>query len=419
VIGSRAGYTLVLRLMLPFALLRLLMRARRERGYLRHLPERFGRYDSRPRGPLLWVHAVSVGETRAAQPLIERLAARHPGHRILLTHMTPTGRATGEQLYGDRVERCYLPYDFPGGVARFLDHFRPVAGVLMETEVWFNLIHACRERGIALHLVNARLSERSRRRYARMPGLACTGLNELASIAAQTASDAQRFESLGARNVLVAGNVKFDIRAPETMIALGDRWRIEWGADRPIWLAASTREGEEALILDALERIDAPGLLAVVVPRHPQRFDDVAALVERRGFALQRRSAGGAVAPQTRVLLGDSMGEMFAYYRACDVAFVGGSLLPFGSHNLLEPCSVGRPVVVGPSNFNFAEATRDAVEAGAAVRVEDVAGLASTVAALLRDPARCEAMGAAGESFMRRHQGAAERLVELIQVPAG
>ncbi len=416
-IRTRFGYTLLLCALLPRALLRLVLRSRREPGYLRHLAERFGRYSIPATGPTVWVHAVSVGETRAVQPLVERLAQRYPGHRILLTHMTPTGRATGEELYGDRVMRCYLPYDFPGAMARFLDHFRPVVGVLMETEIWFNLIHACHVRGVPLFLANARLSARSMRRYGRAAALAESGMNKLAAIAAQTQDDAGRFRALGARNVVVMGNMKFDVAPPDALVARGRQWRHAWGTHRPVFVAASTREGEEALLVDVLDRIDVPGLLTVIVPRHPQRFDEVAALIERRGYACQRRSRGDAIAGDTRVLLGDSMGEMFAYYAAADVAFVGGSLLPFGAHNLLEPCAVGRPVVIGPSDYNFAEAARDAVGAGAVVRVRDATALAREVMALLLDPARREAMGAAGIEFTRRHHGATERLLELMRLP--
>ena len=412
---ARFGYTLLLYLLLPRVAVHLLLRARKQPAYLRHLGERFGFYREDARAPVLWIHAVSVGETRAAQPLIESLRRSHPGHRILLTHMTPTGRETGEQLFGDTVTRCYLPYDFPFAVRRFLDHFAPVAGVLMETEIWFNLIDACRQRRIPLYLGNARLSERSHRRYARVARLARISLRGLAAIAAQSEADAERLRSLGAEAPVVTGNVKFDISPPAPLLQLGRRWREDFGAERPVLLAASTREGEETLLLDALDRLEVARALLVIVPRHPQRFDEVAQLLEQRAISFQRRSAATRVAPGVRVLLGDSMGEMFAYYAACDLAFIGGSLLPYGGQNLIEACAAGAPVIVGPYVYNFEEAARLAVDAGAALQVEDAPQAMREATRLLRDTAARRAMAQAGIDFSRRHQGATERLLALLR----
>ena len=409
-------YTLLLYLLLPYVLLRLAWRARRQPGYLRHLPERFGRYAPGPEGPYVWVHAVSVGETRAAEPLIEALRGKYPQCRILLTHMTPTGRETGETLFGAAVERCYLPYDYPGAVARFLDRFRPRAGILMETEIWPNLVRACRARSIPLCLANARLSEKSYAGYRRFAGLARESLAGFAAIAAQSADDAQRFAALGAGGVRVTGSVKFDVTPPPAQLERGRALRRDLGAMRPVLLAASTREGEEAQLLDALDTAAIPGLLTVIVPRHPQRFEEVARLVEARSLPLQRRSDNAAVAPATRVVLGDSMGEMFAYYAACDVAFVGGSLLPLGGQNLIEACAVGKPVLIGPSTYNFAEAVELAVRAGAAVQVSDAAALVKEAGRLLRDPAAARRMGEAGLAFCAAHRGATKRVLELIQL---
>ncbi|MBM3358539.1 MAG: 3-deoxy-D-manno-octulosonic acid transferase [Betaproteobacteria bacterium] len=413
---TRVVYTLLLYCALPYVLLRLLWRARRQPGYLEHVAERFGRYGARADGPTLWLHAVSVGETRAAEPLIRALSARYPDHRILLTHMTPTGRETGEQLYGDRVMRGYLPYDFPGAVARFLDHFQPKLGVLMETELWPNLIHACRERGVPVHLVNARLSEKSLAGYLRFPGITRAALGGLAAVAAQTGEDAARLSNLGAANVVVTGNVKFDIAPSHDKVELGRAWRGLYGKARPVLLAASTRDGEEALVLDALDAIEAPGLLTVIVPRHPQRFEEVAALLAARRFRFQRRSENAVIAPDTQIVLGDSMGEMFAYYAACDVAFVGGSLLPLGGQNLIEACAVGKPVVVGPSTYNFAEAVQGAVAAGAAVQVRDTADLARVAGRLLLDREAARRMAQAALVFANVHRGATARVLELIQL---
>ena len=412
---SRLLYTLMLYAMLPLALMRLVWRARRQRGYLHHVAERFGFFPGRSRAePLLWIHAVSVGETRAAEPLVNAMCARYPQHRILITHMTPTGRATGEQLYADRVERCYLPYDYPGGVQRFLAHYRPVAGVLMETEIWPNLIHAAAARGTPLYLVNARLSEKSYARYRRYPRLTGDALRGLACIAAQTEDDVRRFTALGARRVSVMGSLKFDVVPPADMLALGKEWRARYGG-RPVLLAASTRAGEEELLLDALDTLGIARVLLVIVPRHPDRFGEVAALLDRHGIAYQRRSANERTRAATRVVLGDSMGEMFAYYAACDVAYVGGSLLPYGSQNLIEACAVGKPVLLGPHTYNFAEAAELAIAAGAALRVADADELMKAAQRVLADPRIAARMGEAGLRFCRAHQGATLRALELMR----
>lgn len=412
----RLLYTLLLHLLLPFVLARLAWRARRQRGYLEHVSERFGYYTRDTSGPVIWVHAVSVGETRAAEPLIEALRARHPQHRILLTHMTPTGRATGEALFGESVIRCYLPYDYPWAVDRFLARFQPQAGILMETEVWPNLIQACRGQGIPLTLANARLSDKSFARYRRFARLARASFAGFAAVAAQSEDDARRLAELGAGNVRVTGSVKFDVAPPPPQLDLGRAWRRGYGEARPVLLAASTREGEEALLLDALQEIGVPGLLLVIVPRHPQRFDEVERLLAARGIRFQRRSDNAVIESGTRIVLGDSMGEMFAYYCACDVAVIGGSVLPFGGQNLIEACAVGKPVLIGPSTYNFAEAAERAVQAGAAIQVPDAGALAREAGRLLRDTAAARRMGQAGLAFCAAHRGATARVLELIHL---
>lgn len=419
---ARLLYTLAIHALLPWAVLHLLWRARRQPEYLRHWRERFGGFRLRPPGPLIWIHAVSVGETRAAQPLIAALKARYPDHRILLTHMTPTGRATSQALFGDAVDRIYLPYDTPWAMRRFLRHFRPAIGLVMETELWPNLIAACRAQGMPLLLVNARLSAKSARRYARFPRLTRTALEGLAAVAAIGADDAARLRTLGADDAAVFGNMKFDIEPPAAQLELGKAFRARFG-ERPVFLCASTREGEEALILDAWQRKlgageAAPAPLLVIVPRHPQRFAEVAQLVEARGLTLQRRSDDAPVAAHTRVWLGDSMGELFAYYAAAGdngIACVGGSLLDYGSQNLIEPCAVGVPVLIGQSTFNFAEAARDALAAGAARQVGDADELVEAALALLADASRRAAMAEAGRTFAARHRGATARTLALIE----
>ena len=411
---ARCAYTLLSYLLLPYALLHLVVRGRKQPAYLKHVGERFGFYALTPAKPVIWLHAVSVGETRAAQPLVKALRKAYPEHQILLTHMTPTGRETSEQLFGEGVLRCYLPYDFPQAVKRFLLHFKPVAGVLLETEIWFNLIHLCKRANIPLYLVNARLSEKSAARYSAFRNLVGAGLKELTAVAAQTESDAERLRALGANTVQVTGNLKFDIRPPFFALELGRELRSNFGA-RPVFLAASTRVGEEELVLQAVSAANISGLLSVIVPRHPQRFDEVAALLERRGIRFQRRSEEKAAANDTQVVLGDSMGEMFAYYAACDVAFVGGSLLPLGGQNLLEACAMGKPVLIGPHTFNFADASELAVQAGAAERVQDAAGLGLALKILFADEQKRKKMGEAGRAFCAAHQGATQKILNLIR----
>ncbi len=408
---ARALYGLAVLLLLPFALARLAWRARRQPGYLDHVGERLG--GVRPSGgaPVIWIHAVSVGETRAAAPLVARLARDHPHARILLTHMTPTGRATGVELFGDRVDRAWLPWDAGFAVRRFLDRARPAFGILLETEIWPALLAECRRRGIPVCLVNARLSARSARGYARLGSLAREALGHLDGVAAQTADDAARLGSLGAKAVEVTGNIKFDLEVPADTASRGAALRERLGAGRRICLVGSTRDGEEALLVAAIE---AAGLdddiLMVFVPRHPQRFDEVAALLEGRCGPVARRSRGEAVPAGARYALGDSMGEMLAYCAAADVVVVGGSFLPFGGQNLIEPCAVGRPVLFGPHTFNFEAAAEAAIDRGAGLRARDAAHAVAMAKDLLADPARRERMGADALAFARENRGALGRL---------
>lgn len=411
----RLLYAACLYLLSPAILLRLAWRARRQPEYLARVGERFGFYGKIGAGnrmPLIWVHAVSVGETRAAQPLIEALQAAWPSHRILLTGMTPTGRAAGREVFGDRVIQAYLPYDLPDAVGRFFRHFKPEFGILMETEIWPNLLAAAAQREIPVLLVNARLSERSARGYARFGALTRPAFGRLAAVAAQTAADGERLAALSAPQVAVCGNLKFDVEPPASRLAEGRAWRDEIG-QRPVWLAASTREGEEGPLLDAWLRRPANQALLVLVPRHPQRFGEVAALLEQRGVRWQRRSIALPDAG-TQVWLGDSMGEMAAYYAMADVAFIGGSLAPLGGQNLIEAAACGSPVLVGPHTFNFLRATEDAIAAGAALRVADAEALVDTVQRLLENPAELAAMRAACAAFAAAHRGATQRTLALI-----
>ncbi|GIZ53266.1 lipid IV(A) 3-deoxy-D-manno-octulosonic acid transferase [Noviherbaspirillum aridicola] len=416
---ARLLYSVAWWLALPLVLARLWWRGRREPGYRQHLGERFGIYRQRINAPVIWVHAVSVGETRAAEPLVNALLAAWPDHAILLTHMTATGRATGASLFGrhgGRVVQSFLPYDTGLMVGRFLRHFRPRLCILMETEVWPNLMAQCARHAVPVALVNARLSERSLAKARRLPGLMGEAAAGMACVAAQTDADADRLRRFGTPNVHVTGNLKFDVEPPAAMLAAGAALRTRIG-ERPVFLCASTREGEEVLLLDAWRARDRGTSLLLLVPRHPQRFDEVAQEVAARGLRMARRStlADAPLAPEVQVLLGDSMGEMFAYYAASDVAHIGGSVLPFGGQNLIEACAVGKPVLLGPHTFNFAAASEDAIAAGAALRLADAQQIVDAADRLLRSPAQREEMGHAAAAFAQQHRGATRRTIALLR----
>lgn len=415
---SRFLYSLLLYLMLPFTPLKLLWRGIRQPEYRQHWAERYGFYDAKPQQPVIWLHCVSLGETRAAAPLVRALMAQYPQHRILLTHATPTGREAGEQLFGDQVDRVYLPYDTPDAVARFLDHFQPKIGLLMETELWFNLIAGCKARGIPVLLVNARLSERSARGYAKVAGLSREGLRNLSAVAAQTEQDAERLQALGAQGVTISGNLKFDVKPPADAEMQGLALRQILGIGRPVFLAASTRDGEEALILDAVRQSDIPDLLTIIVPRHPQRNDDVARLLNQRGIPFMRKSTLSAeqttIPPAYKVVLGDTMGEMFTYYAACDLALIGGSLLPFGGQNPIEAFAMKKPVIIGQHTFNFDWVAGEAVRYGGARRVNNPVELTEALYALFRDEGARQKMGLAAYVFSQSAGGATHRTLQLI-----
>jgi 3-deoxy-D-manno-octulosonic-acid transferase len=408
---ARFLYTLAGSALLPLLPLRLWWRGRREPGYRLAWGERFGRYRTLAPSAVWWVHAVSVGETRAALPLLQRLRRVYPEVSIVLTHMTATGRETGHALYGDTVEQVWLPYDVPFAVDAFLAHFRPLAGFLLETELWPNLIARAATRQTPVYLVNARLSARSAARYARFAALTKPMLARLAGVAAQSPADEARLAALGASSTIVTGNLKFDVTVPDSARALGAEFALRFGAARPVWVAASTREGEEALLLDALARSPLPAeTLLVIVPRHPQRFAAVAELLRERSIPYARRSDNTPIPADVRVVLGDSMGELLPYYAASNLAFVGGSLLPLGGQNLIEPLALGTPVLVGPHTFNFAEASAGAVSAGAAEIVADADALVAKAREILADPVRRQNMSEAARAFHATHQGAADRL---------
>jgi 3-deoxy-D-manno-octulosonic-acid transferase len=395
----RKLYTALLRIALPLVLARLWWRGRREPGYRSAVAERFGFYPTEQKAKVLWIHAVSVGEARAAAPLVRALHEMLPEHGILMTCTTAAGRETLKQLYGESVIAAYLPYDFPRAVQRFLEHFRPCLGVLMETEIWPNLLALCAEYHVPVLLANARMSERSARGYRRWRRLTGPAFASLAAACAQSAEDARRLSGLGVREVSVSGNLKFDVQPDAGQLAAGRAWRAALG--RPVLLLASTRDGEEALLLKEIPR--EGGLLVLIVPRHPQRFDEVAQMADAR------RTRQEMPARHPRIHRGDTMGEMAIYYAASDVALIGGSFLPLGGQNLIEALAAGTPVVVGPSMFNFAEATRLALEAGAALQAPDAASAVRQALELLGDERRRAAMASAGRELCLAHRGATER----------
>jgi 3-deoxy-D-manno-octulosonic-acid transferase len=426
----RRIYTLLHFAALPLILVRLWWRGFAEHRYRKNIAERFGSIDlptletiednGRTCHKLVWIHAVSVGETRASHPIVLMLRHQLPDHVILLTHMTPTGRRTGKALFRDETLRSYLPYDVPFAVNRFLDHVKPRFGLIMETEVWPNVIAGCQHRKIPLFLVNARLSERSLKRYQRFESLAREAFTGLSGVCAQTRADADRLRALGVTNMVVTGNVKFDFQVSDQSVGLGDALRKIFGEERGIWVAGSTREGEEEMLLDAIEAIGLPqGALTVIVPRHPQRFEDVANLLNARGLPFLRRSDNVVVPASVNYVLGDSMGEMFSYYTASDAVLMGGSLRRLGGQNLIEPLAVGRPVIVGPHTFNFSEATELAIEAGAALRVEDAKGAIAAVGKLLTDRDTRDAMGHAGLTFAEANRGAVHLTLDWINKQTG
>ena len=411
------AYSALWWLLLPAVLVRLWWRGRKEAGYRRYIAERFG-FCRKFSCPLIWIHAVSVGETRAAEPLIRALLKQYPQYQILLTHMTPTGRATGAELFGKdpRVLQSYLPYDTLGMTRRFVQAARPSLCMLMETEVWPALIHSCHQEGIPVALINARLSEKSLRRAQLFASLFTNAAKKITLYAAQTQADAERLHQMGAGPVSVTGSLKFDIVPTEGMIELGAQWRRQFG-QRPVLLCASTREGEEALLLDAYMRATLPQeTLLIIVPRHPQRFEEVARLLEQRGLDYLRRTqlGQGALSPHVHIVLGDSLGEMFAFYAASDMAFIGGSLLPLGGQNLIEALSCGKPVFIGPHTFNFAQISDDAVQSGVAVRVSDANELFSQWLEWLLDVHKLQKVSASATAFTQAHRGATEKTVRLI-----
>ncbi len=416
---ARAAYSWLLRLATPAYLARLWWRGRREPLYRRAWAERLGGFSAPAPPGRLWLHAVSLGETRAAAALIDALRAQQPGLRLLLTHGTATGRAAGAALLREGDAQAWLPYDTPGAVHRFLRRQRPCVGVLMETEIWPNLLHAAHELGVPMVLANARLSQRSQAMGQRLRALLHPAVARFTRVLAQTEDDARRLREAGATGVQVMGNLKYDIAPDAGQLRQGRLWRSALA--RPVVLAASTREGEEAPLLRAWSRLPEPRPLLLLVPRHPQRFDEVAALVAGAGLTLARRSGWAdtpasdpaTAAATATVWLGDSIGEMALYYGLADVALLGGSFAPLGGHNLIEAAACGCPLVMGPHTFNFAQAAELSLAAGAALRAEGIEDGVQRALALALDPGRAR-WAERALAFAAQHRGAARRMAAAV-----
>lgn len=410
-------YTFLLYLAMPFIFLRLFWRSRKLRDYRLRLRERLGFYPFKLEKSI-WVHAVSVGEVIAAIPLIKSLQAQYPGLPMLVTTMTPTGAARVKAAFGDTVHHAYLPYDLPGAISRFLKTMRPQVCVIMETELWPNMLAACYKKHIPVCLTNARLSEKSASGYQRIAPLTREMLGNLTAISACGQSDADRFSALGAskQSLAITGNLKFDLVLPAELPQKCARLRRELGENRFIWIAASTHEGEEEIILDAhqsLLEVD-PDALLILVPRHPDRFDDIAEMAKAR-FKTTRRSTGESVMPDTAVYLGDTMGEMLLMYGASDVAFVAGSLIPRGGHNILEPAALSKPILTGIHLFNFAEISNKFVNAGALIKVTDAESLALRLINFMQDANDRDIHGKRARLVMDTNRGALAKQLDIIQ----
>lgn len=435
----RGLYSAMLYLLTPVTVYHLIWRGFRFGEYFLRWNERYGAYESRPERVDVWLHAVSMGEVNAAAPLVDALRRQRPGLRWVVTTITPTGSERVRALWGDGVDHVYLPYDLPGAVGRFLDHYRPGVALVMETELWPNLLFGCRDRGIPSYILNARLSARSLRGYALLRPLIARALRTVRRIGAQSAMDAKRFVALGAAPAQVTdtGNLKFDIQAPEGLDAFAAAFAARLGpraaeagapaairapdeavpARRPGWIAASTHEGEEAAILEIHARLRErmPDLLLLWAPRHPERFARVAEQARSQGLRVATRQLDGLPDRGDAVFVIDTLGELMRFYACADVAFVGGSLQPVGGHNLLEPAAVGTAIVTGPHLHNFADISRRLREAGALEVRNDARGVGDAVAALLADPGRRAAMTAAAGELVERGRGALQRTLKMLE----
>jgi len=408
-----AGYLLLA----PIFCAVLWFRSLRDARYRKNFSQRFGNGDTLAE-PSIWVHAVSVGEVNAAAVLVRTLYDRYPGVPLVVTTLSPMGDERARALLGDRASIRYLPLDLPGSVHKFFDRVKPRIAVIFETELWPNLYHECGRRRVPLVLASARLSPRAMGRYRRFLSLFREVLSNRVTIAAQGESDAERFRSLGAapERTHVTGNLKFDFAVPANVKTKGAQLREFYAAGRPVWVAGSTHAGEEAIVLEAHREVRKkhPGAILALVPRHPPRFGEVASWLEKQNVRFIRHSQPSARTPDLEVVLVDTLGELLDFYAMGDVAFVGGTLVEVGGHNLLEPAALGLPVLAGPHNFNSADIAKILVESGAALIVNDAKELAARVSVLLSNPAERARIGALGRECVEDNRGALDKLLSLI-----
>jgi len=414
----RGLYSAALYVLLPITVYHLIWRGFRQREYFQRWPERYAMYGNGPsNGPVLWVHAVSVGEVNAAAPLVNALLREFPRARLLVTTITPTGSARVRALWGERVQHVYLPYDLPGAVGRFLAHFRPRAALILETELWPNLLFGCRDHGVPAWILNARLSARSLRGYRLLAPLVGRALRTVRIVAAQSHADARRFVRLGAEpaQVVEAGNLKYDIAPPEGLARFVGEFRLQARA-RPVWIAASTHEGEEEAVVALHRRLRQrwPDLLLLWAPRHPERFRAAVDHAHAAGWQVATRRLTRWPGTADDVFVIDTLGELMSFYACADVAFVGGSLQDIGGHNLLEPAAVGTASVTGPHLHNFAEIARRMEEAGAVRICADAGAVGDALGALLEDRDVRMRMAEAGQALVAEGRGALQRTLELI-----
>lgn len=427
-------YQLLWHVAIPWVLFRLWLKGKSEPAYLQHIAERFGFYSSSPPFKAdIWIHAVSMGETRAATPLIEELLAK--GYQVLLSHMTASGRSTSAQIFASAIERgclrqVYLPYDFCWPVTRFFRHFQPSKGLLMETEVWPGLLVFAQAAQVPIYLINGRLSNKSLRKFKRFGALSKTLFQLFTGIAAQSQNDQAHYLQFDVKNIQTTGNLKFDVNLSKESIVQGEQWRRTLWPNQKVLMAASTREGEEQIIIQAFLKMQhQPKPLLLMVPRHLQRVSEIIDLAKQAHLRVIKRSE--FVKEQivvADILIGDTFGEMAAYYAASDLILMGGTFGDTGGQNLIEPCALGKPVILGPSTYNFSQVSTNAIQMGAAVRVGDylkeassetdqlITQLAVTLDTHLAQPERLEAMGSQGRAFTEEHQGATKRVLNFIDI---
>ena len=416
----RFFYSLLVYFLLPFTCFKFIYRGFKQPDYLKHWDERYGFYSLLTKKiwshqKTLWIHSVSVGETKAAIPLIKLFLKKYPDHHLLITHGTPTGRSTSIDINDRRIHRIYLPFDTPGAIKRFFSTFKPEMGLLLETELWFNLIHQAYQKSIPLYLINARLSEKSFQLYKKILFLIKPSLQELKGVLAQTISDKKRFESLGALNVEVMGNLKFDVIPPRNTVTksilLKKHLHLK---NQQVLLIASSRKGEEELILQSLLKLHIKNFVTIFVPRHPQRFREVELILKKYGVTFIKRSDKKITSKPYQFILGDSMGEMYVYYNLTNIALIGGTLLPYGGQNLIESMAMKVPLILGPNTYNFHDVSNHAIREGAGKRIKTIDELKKVLPQMLKLSNQLK-MKEACNKLMDLHQGATLKILNKIK----